>query len=446
MDDVAARPRARGGRIVTCGATSGPNPKEEIRLDLLEAALDPRLDDGERPGVPGAPGRRGGREAQPRVDRVFPLSQARRLRLHGGRAAARQDRLRAGRRGSDWPDGDYRRLRSPGSAASAAPACGSPVGSTAGLIPPSLRLPRREASSAALAEIPRAANKSAAWRDDSRWGQAHSSESRERRIRDHLRSSRVAGALRRRPTHDRSRLSRDRVFRISRPAFRGTSARAAPAPGPRRPDERGAAGAAPAHRHSGRERARPGAQPARDARRPGRPGGHRPPRSSAGERGIGPTRAAAIAAAIEIARRLPAETLSGRDLLNEPRLVKDYLRAGAGRRHAGAHGSALPERPEPAPEERSRDLPRHARPRGRRAARDPAARASRQGGGRDPVPQPSLGRSDALARGPRVHAAARGGRRSRSACACSTTSSSGGRAACRFARRGFCEWYLSRFP
>jgi len=46
----------------------------------------------------------------------------------------------------------------------------------------------------------------------------------------------------------------------------------------------------------------------------------------AGERGIGPTRAAAIAAAIEIARRLPAETLSGRDLLNEPRLVKEFLR------------------------------------------------------------------------------------------------------------------------
>jgi DNA repair protein RadC len=44
------------------------------------------------------------------------------------------------------------------------------------------------------------------------------------------------------------------------------------------------------------------------------------------ERGIGPTRAGAIAAALEIARRLPAQTLSGRDLLNEPRLVKEYLR------------------------------------------------------------------------------------------------------------------------
>jgi DNA repair protein RadC len=47
----------------------------------------------------------------------------------------------------------------------------------------------------------------------------------------------------------------------------------------------------------------------------------------ASERGIGPARASAIAAAIELARRLPSETLSGRDLLNDPRLVKDFLRA-----------------------------------------------------------------------------------------------------------------------
>src|SRR5262245_26123881 len=46
----------------------------------------------------------------------------------------------------------------------------------------------------------------------------------------------------------------------------------------------------------------------------------------ASERGIGPARAAAIVAAVEIARRLPAETLAGRDLLNEPRLVKEFLR------------------------------------------------------------------------------------------------------------------------
>jgi DNA repair protein RadC len=44
------------------------------------------------------------------------------------------------------------------------------------------------------------------------------------------------------------------------------------------------------------------------------------------ERGIGPTRAAAIAAAVEIARRLPFQALADRDLLNEPRLVKEFLR------------------------------------------------------------------------------------------------------------------------
>src|SRR5215470_1487093 len=46
----------------------------------------------------------------------------------------------------------------------------------------------------------------------------------------------------------------------------------------------------------------------------------------AGEPGIGPARAAVLGAAFEIARRLPAATLSGRDLFNEPRLVKEFLR------------------------------------------------------------------------------------------------------------------------
>jgi DNA repair protein RadC len=45
------------------------------------------------------------------------------------------------------------------------------------------------------------------------------------------------------------------------------------------------------------------------------------------ERGVGPTRACAIAAAVEIARRLPAEALGGRDLLHSPDLVKEFLRA-----------------------------------------------------------------------------------------------------------------------
>jgi DNA repair protein RadC len=50
------------------------------------------------------------------------------------------------------------------------------------------------------------------------------------------------------------------------------------------------------------------------------------PAELASERGVGPARAATIAAAVEIGRRLPAATLSGRDLLNEPRLVMDFLR------------------------------------------------------------------------------------------------------------------------
>ncbi|HEY2796958.1 MAG TPA: DNA repair protein RadC [Thermoanaerobaculia bacterium] len=44
------------------------------------------------------------------------------------------------------------------------------------------------------------------------------------------------------------------------------------------------------------------------------------------ERGVGPTRASAIAAAVEIARRLPAEALGSRDLLHSPDLVKEFLR------------------------------------------------------------------------------------------------------------------------
>jgi DNA repair protein RadC len=44
------------------------------------------------------------------------------------------------------------------------------------------------------------------------------------------------------------------------------------------------------------------------------------------EKGVGRARASAIEAAIEIGRRLAAETLSARDLFNEPALVKEYLR------------------------------------------------------------------------------------------------------------------------
>ncbi|HEY6147544.1 MAG TPA: DNA repair protein RadC [Thermoanaerobaculia bacterium] len=48
------------------------------------------------------------------------------------------------------------------------------------------------------------------------------------------------------------------------------------------------------------------------------------------ERGIKQARASVLLAALEIGRRLAAEALSGRDLLNEPSLVKEYLRRARG--------------------------------------------------------------------------------------------------------------------
>jgi DNA repair protein RadC len=48
------------------------------------------------------------------------------------------------------------------------------------------------------------------------------------------------------------------------------------------------------------------------------------------ERGIKRARGAVIEAALEIGRRLALEVLSGRDLLNEPALVKEYLRRARG--------------------------------------------------------------------------------------------------------------------
>ena len=67
---------ARGGRIVTCGATSGPNPKEEIRLiywkhiSILGSTM---ANDQEFRALLQAVG--SGR-LKPRVDRVFPFSKA----------------------------------------------------------------------------------------------------------------------------------------------------------------------------------------------------------------------------------------------------------------------------------------------------------------------------------------------------------------------------------
>jgi NADPH:quinone reductase-like Zn-dependent oxidoreductase len=97
----------RGGRIVTCGATTGPNPPEEIRLifwkqiSILGSTM---ANDREFRALYAAVG--SGR-LSPRIDRVFPLSQAAdayRL-LEEGRHFGKivlvpDDRSR------EWPDGD----------------------------------------------------------------------------------------------------------------------------------------------------------------------------------------------------------------------------------------------------------------------------------------------------------------------------------------------------
>jgi NADPH:quinone reductase-like Zn-dependent oxidoreductase len=67
---------ARGGRIVTCGATSGPNPKEEIRLIFwkqLSILGSTMANDREFRALYDAVA---AGKLRPRVDRVFPLSEA----------------------------------------------------------------------------------------------------------------------------------------------------------------------------------------------------------------------------------------------------------------------------------------------------------------------------------------------------------------------------------
>jgi NADPH2:quinone reductase len=98
---------AKGGRIVTCGATTGPNPKEEIRLifwkqisilgttmandrefrELLSAVAAGRL--------------------TPRIDRVFPIERVREAyaRLEEGRQHGKIVLVTAAAE-HRWPDGD----------------------------------------------------------------------------------------------------------------------------------------------------------------------------------------------------------------------------------------------------------------------------------------------------------------------------------------------------
>ena len=71
-----ARGRAHGGRIVVCGATSGPNPPAALHRIWWKQLVDPRLDDGHEGRLrgrlelvderPRAAGRRRGRSRSPR--------------------------------------------------------------------------------------------------------------------------------------------------------------------------------------------------------------------------------------------------------------------------------------------------------------------------------------------------------------------------------------------
>jgi NADPH:quinone reductase-like Zn-dependent oxidoreductase len=74
---TSLRAVGKGGRIVTCGATSGPNPKEELRLifwkqiSILGSTM---ASDREFRALYSAVA---AGKLRPRIDRVFPLSEAR---------------------------------------------------------------------------------------------------------------------------------------------------------------------------------------------------------------------------------------------------------------------------------------------------------------------------------------------------------------------------------
>ncbi|HEY6066717.1 MAG TPA: alcohol dehydrogenase catalytic domain-containing protein [Thermoanaerobaculia bacterium] len=97
----------RGGRIVTCGATTGPNPPEEIRLiywkgiSILGSTM--ASDREFRALLQTVAARR----LTPRIDRVLPLSEARAAYelLESGRQFGKIVLVPDGAR-REWPDGD----------------------------------------------------------------------------------------------------------------------------------------------------------------------------------------------------------------------------------------------------------------------------------------------------------------------------------------------------
>jgi NADPH:quinone reductase-like Zn-dependent oxidoreductase len=98
---------ARGGRIVTCGATTGPNPKEEIRqifwkqISILGSTMS---NDHEFRAMLSAVE---AGKLTPRIDQVFPLSEARQAyaRLEEGKQHGKIV-LRVADAAGSWPDGD----------------------------------------------------------------------------------------------------------------------------------------------------------------------------------------------------------------------------------------------------------------------------------------------------------------------------------------------------
>jgi NADPH:quinone reductase-like Zn-dependent oxidoreductase len=98
---------ARGGRIVTCGATSGPNPKEEIRqifwkqISILGSTM---ANDREFRALYAAVA---AGKLKPRVDTVIPFSRVREAyaRMEEGRAHGKIVLVPDGAE-KEWPDGD----------------------------------------------------------------------------------------------------------------------------------------------------------------------------------------------------------------------------------------------------------------------------------------------------------------------------------------------------
>src|SRR5262245_35882180 len=98
---------ARGGRIVTCGATTGPNPKEEIRLIFwrqLSILGSTMANDREFRTLLAAVA---AGKLTPRIDRVYPLEEVRDAyaRLEEGKQHGKRV-LRVGEGEPHWPDGD----------------------------------------------------------------------------------------------------------------------------------------------------------------------------------------------------------------------------------------------------------------------------------------------------------------------------------------------------